>query len=119
MGMLATIINSLALRSALEDNGVKARVLTLDPDGTHRRSITPAKALGITLEASYVVIIGGGTSNPYFSTDSASAARHRDRSRRHAQGHARGRRLYGRSGRKTPPREVHEITPSMKFIAAT
>ena len=72
MGMLATIINSLALQSALEDNGVKAKVLTsirMEPIGEY---YSKAKALEY-LEAGYVVIIGGGTSNPYFSTDSASA----------------------------------------------
>ena len=74
MGMLATIINSLALQSALEDNGVKAKVLTsirMEPIGEY---YSKAKALEY-LEAGYVVIIGGGTSNPYFSTDSASAVR--------------------------------------------
>lgn len=74
MGMLATIINSLALQSALEDNGVKAKVLTsirMEPIGEY---YSKAKALDY-LKAGYVVIIGGGTSNPYFSTDSASALR--------------------------------------------
>ena len=74
MGMLATIINSLALQSALEDNGVKAKVLTsirMEPIGEY---YSKAKALDY-LEAGYVVVIGGGTSNPYFSTDSASALR--------------------------------------------
>ena len=74
MGMLATIINSLALQSALEDNGVKAKVLTsirMEPIGEY---YSKAKALDY-LEAGYVVIIGGVTSNPYFSTDSASALR--------------------------------------------
>ena len=74
MGMLATIINSLALQSALEDNGVKAKVLTsirMEPIGEY---YSKAKALDY-LEAGYVVIIGGGTSNPHFSTDSASALR--------------------------------------------
>lgn len=74
MGMLATIINSMALQSALEDNGVKAKVLTsirMEPIGEY---YSKAKALDY-LEAGYVVIIGGGTSNPYFSTDSASALR--------------------------------------------
>ena len=74
MGMLATIINSLALQSALEDNGVKAKVLTsirMEPTGEY---YSKAKALDY-LAAGYVVIIGGGTSNPYFSTDSASALR--------------------------------------------
>ncbi len=74
MGMLATIINSLALQSVLEDNGVKAKVLTsirMEPIGEY---YSKAKALEY-LEAGYVVIIGGGTSNPYFSTDTASALR--------------------------------------------
>ena len=74
MGMLATIINSLALQSALEDNGVKAKVLTsicMEPIGEYF-----SKACAIQyLEQGYVVIIGGGTSNPYFTTDSASALR--------------------------------------------
>ena len=74
MGMLATIINSLALQSALEDNGVKAKVLTsirMEPIGEY---YSKDKALEYLREG-YVVIIGGGTSNPYFSTDSASALR--------------------------------------------
>ena len=74
MGMLATIINSLALQSALESIGVKCKVLTsirMEPIGEY---YSKAKALEY-LEAGNVVIIGGGTSNPYFSTDTASALR--------------------------------------------
>ncbi len=74
MGMLATVINSLALQSALEDNGVKCRVLTsirMEPIGEY---YSKARAIEL-LEAGNVVIIGGGTSNPYFSTDTASALR--------------------------------------------
>ena len=74
MGMLATIINSLALQSALEDNDVKCKVLTsirMEPIGEY---FSKAKAIEY-LEAGYVVIIGGGTSNPYFTTDTASALR--------------------------------------------
>ncbi|MEG1864220.1 MAG: UMP kinase [Alistipes sp.] len=74
MGMLATIINSLALQSALEDNGVKAKVLTsirMEPIGEY---YSKSRAIEY-LEAGFVVIIGGGTSNPYFTTDSASALR--------------------------------------------
>ena len=64
----------LALQSALEDNGVKAKVLTsirMEPIGEY---YSKARAIEY-LEAGYVVIIGGGTSNPYFTTDSASALR--------------------------------------------
>lgn len=74
MGMLATIINSLALHSALEGEGVKARVLTsirMEPIGEY---YSKAKALEY-MNAGEIVIIGGGTSNPYFSTDTASALR--------------------------------------------
>lgn len=74
MGMLATVINSLALQSALEDNDVKCKVLTsirMEPIGEY---FSKARAIEY-LEAGYVVIIGGGTSNPYFTTDSASALR--------------------------------------------
>lgn len=74
MGMLATIINSLALQSALEDNGVRCKVLTsvrMEPIGEYYSKVRALEYL----EAGYVVIIGGGTSNPYFTTDSASALR--------------------------------------------
>ncbi len=74
MGMLATVINSLALQSALEAAGVKVRVLTsicMEPIGEY---FSKAKAIA-ALERGEVVIIGGGTSNPYFTTDTASALR--------------------------------------------
>lgn len=74
MGMLATVINSLALQSALEAEGVKCKVLTairMEPIGEY---YSKAKAIEY-LNDGYVVIIGGGTSNPYFSTDTASALR--------------------------------------------
>lgn len=74
MGMLATVINSLALQSALEACGVRCKVLTsirMEPIGEY---FSKARALEY-LEAGYVVIVGGGTSNPYFTTDSASALR--------------------------------------------
>ncbi len=74
MGMLATIINSLALQSALADAGARAKVLTsirMEPVG---ELFSKERALEY-LEAGHVVIIGGGTSNPYFTTDSASALR--------------------------------------------
>ena len=74
MGMLATIINSLALQSGPRGQRRESEVLTsirMEPIGEY---YSKAKALEY-LEAGYVVIIGGGTSNPYFSTDSASALR--------------------------------------------
>lgn len=74
MGMLATVINSLALQSALESAGTDARVLTAvrtEPIGEY---YSKARALE-HMRKGRVVIFGGGTSNPYFSTDSAAALR--------------------------------------------
>lgn len=74
MGMLATVINSLALQSALENEGQKAKMLTsieMSPVGEHYSKF---KAIEM-MQNGYVVIIGGGTGNPFFTTDSASALR--------------------------------------------
>ena len=74
MGMLATVINSLALQSALEAIGQKVRVLTsvrMEPIGDYYNK---AKALRL-FEKGNVGIVAGGTSNPYFTTDTASALR--------------------------------------------
>lgn len=74
MGMLATVINSLALASALERAGVKARVLTavrMEPIGEF---YTRDKAVE-TLERGEVAIFSAGTGNPYFTTDTGSSLR--------------------------------------------
>ena len=74
MGMLATVINSLALSSALEAIGQKVRVLTsirMEPIGEY---YSTAKALRLMAKGN-VVIVAGGTSNPYFTTDTASVLR--------------------------------------------
>ena len=74
MGMLATVINSLALQTALESEGAKAKVLTsirMEPVG---ELYSKSKALELMADG-YVVIIAGGTGNPYFTTDTASALR--------------------------------------------
>ncbi|MDE6036938.1 MAG: UMP kinase, partial [Duncaniella sp.] len=74
MGMLATVINSLALSSALEAIGQPARVLTainMFPIGEHyssRRAIE-------TIESGVVAIMAAGTGNPFFTTDTGSALR--------------------------------------------
>lgn len=74
MGMLATVINSLALNSALINAGVKSRVLTairMEPIGEFYSKEKAIEALN----NGEVVIISGGTGNPYFTTDTASALR--------------------------------------------
>ena len=74
MGMLATVINSLALQSALEGIGAKARVMTSINMAPVGEIYSPAKAREAQ-DAGYVVIIAGGTGNPFFTTDTASALR--------------------------------------------
>ncbi|KJF42791.1 UMP kinase [Draconibacterium sediminis] len=74
MGMLATVINSLALNSALVGQGIKSKVLTairMEPVGEYYSKDKAVEAL----ENGEVVIISGGTGNPYFTTDTASALR--------------------------------------------
>lgn len=74
MGMLATVMNSLALQDALEDVGVDARVMSaisvhdVCEDYIRRRAIRH-------LEKGRVVICAGGTGNPFFTTDTAAALR--------------------------------------------
>ena len=74
MGMLATVINSLALSSALEALGQKVRVLTsvrMEPVGDFYNK---AKAIRL-FEKGNIVILAGGTGLPFFTTDTASALR--------------------------------------------
>ncbi|MBR3717248.1 MAG: UMP kinase [Bacteroidales bacterium] len=74
MGMLATVINSLALSSALTAAGVKARVLTairMEPIGEFYNKWRAIECL----EAGEVVIMAGGTGSPYFTTDTGSSLR--------------------------------------------
>ena len=74
MGMMATVINSMALQGELEANGVKAVILSgiaIDPiceRASSRRAIE-------YLEQGYVVIFSAGTGNPFFTTDSCGALR--------------------------------------------
>jgi uridylate kinase len=74
MGMLATIINSLALQDALEKIGVATRVQTAITMAQVAEQFIRRRAVR-HLEKGRVVIFGGGTGNPYFSTDTAAALR--------------------------------------------
>jgi len=74
MGMLATVINSLALQSALESEGVKVKLMSgLQIEGLAEK--TNGMAAIHYLESGFLVILSGGTGNPYFTTDTASALR--------------------------------------------
>ncbi len=74
MGMMATLINSMALQAELEKQGLKTELLgglAIEPickEMSRRRAIE-------AMEEGRVVVIGGGTGNPYFTTDTASTLR--------------------------------------------
>lgn len=74
MGMIATVMNGLALRDALERRGVPTRVQTAVDMNAIAEPYIRLKAIR-HLEKGRVVIIGGGTGNPYFTTDTAAALR--------------------------------------------
>ncbi len=74
MGMLATVINALALRSALEDADVPARVQSAIPMHTVCEQFIRERAER-HLRRGRVLLLAGGTGNPYFTTDSAAALR--------------------------------------------
>lgn len=74
MGMLATIINALALQDALEKEGVDTRVQTAIEMKQVAEPFIRRRAIR-HLEKGRIVIFGGGTGNPYFSTDTAAALR--------------------------------------------
>jgi uridylate kinase len=74
MGMLATVINSLAIQSALENAGIQTRVMTAINMPAVAEPFIRRKAIR-HLEKGRVVIFGAGTGNPYFTTDSAAALR--------------------------------------------
>jgi uridylate kinase len=74
MGMIATIMNALALQNALETLGVETRTMTSLNIPQVAEPYIRRKAIS-NLEKGMIVIFGGGTGNPYFSTDTTSALR--------------------------------------------
>jgi uridylate kinase len=74
MGMLATVINALALQDALEQQGIQTRVMTAIEMRQVAEPYIRRRALR-HLEKGRIVIFAAGTSNPYFSTDTAAALR--------------------------------------------
>ncbi len=74
MGMLATVMNALAMQNVLEEMGVPARVLSAIPMPTVCEPFARARALR-HLEKGRVVIFAAGTGNPFFTTDTAAALR--------------------------------------------
>jgi len=74
MGMLATLMNCLAMQDALARRGQPCCVLTAVPSGSVAEPFSRRRAVE-ALEAGQVVLLAGGTGNPYFTTDTAAALR--------------------------------------------
>ena len=74
MGMLATLINGLALQSAFKNHGIPTRLMTAIKMDKIAESFVKAKAVKY-LEKGDVLIFSGGTGNPFFTTDTAAALR--------------------------------------------
>jgi len=74
MGMLATVMNSLAMQNALEEMGIDTRVQSAIPMSTVCEPYIRRRALR-HMERGRVVIFGAGTGNPFFTTDTAAALR--------------------------------------------
>ena len=74
MGMLATVINSLALASALRSAGIRAEVFTATPMEPIAKGYVRESAVKV-LDEGGVALIAGGTGNPFFTTDSGAALR--------------------------------------------
>lgn len=72
MGMLGTVINSLALSNAITRHGVKSKVFSALTMPSVADSFT-ARAAKAALDEGYVVVCAGGTGNPFFTTDTAAA----------------------------------------------
>jgi uridylate kinase len=74
MGMLATVINSLAMQNALEQQGIQTRVQSAIPMATVAEPYIRRRAVR-HMEKGRLVIFGAGTGNPFFTTDTAAALR--------------------------------------------
>ncbi len=74
MGMLATVINALALGDALSGRGIETRVMSARPTADVCEPFTRRRAIE-HLEARRIVILAGGTGNPFFTTDTCAALR--------------------------------------------
>lgn len=74
MGMLATVINALAVRDALETNGIPAKVQSAFEIAKIAEQYSPKKTVEY-MKKGCVVVLAGGTGNPYFTTDTTAALR--------------------------------------------
>jgi len=116
MGMLATVINALALQDALEKAGVPTRVMTAIQIHQVAEPYIRRRAIR-HLEKGRVVIFAAGTSNPYFSTDTAATLRALEI---HADVIAKGTRVdgvYDKDPRQHPDAELYQQVTYLEVLA--
>ena len=115
MGMLATVINALAMRSALQDTGVECRVMSAIPMNNVCEPFIRQKALR-HLEKGRAVIFAAGTGNPFFTTDTAAALR---ASEMNCDALLKGTKVdgvYNADPAKDPTAVRYERCPSIRFL---
>lgn len=125
MGMLATVINSLALQDALERCGVRTRVMTAIEIRQIAEPYIRRRAMR-HLERGYVVIFAAGTGNPYFSTDTAASLRAMEIRAEALLKATRVEGIYDRDPRKHPDAALLDrvsydrfLTENLKVMDAT
>ena len=114
MGMLATVINALALQDALEQQSVLTRVVTAIEMRAVAEPFIRRRAIR-HLEKGRVVIFAAGTGNPYFTTDTAAALRAMEiKAEVILKGHEGRRRLYRRPDARPRRHEVRPRSPTSR-----
>ena len=117
MGMLATVMNALAMQSVLERSRLHTRVQSAIPMTTVCEPYIRRRAIR-HMEKGRVVIFAAGTGNPFFTTDTAAALRAvRDGLRRPAQGHPGRRRLQRRSEEGADAERYEQLTYPGRAVA--
>ena len=119
MGMLATMINAMALQDALERKGVYTRLMSAIQMDEIAEPFIRRRAIR-HLEKGRVVIFGAGTGNPYFTTDTAASLRAAEVDAEVIfKGHARLRRLHCRSRDRSRRSALRDHQRGTKCCAAT
>jgi len=116
MGMLATVINSLALQDALEKKDVPTRVMTALEIRQVAEPYIRRRAMR-HLDKGYFVIFAAGTGNPYFSTDTAAALRAMEIGAQALFKATKVEGIYERDPRKDPAARMHHKITYDRFLA--
>jgi uridylate kinase len=115
MGMLATVINTLALSEAMNNIGLEARVMSAVDMHQIAEPFIREKAIKY-LEMKNIVILGAGTGNPYFSTDTAAALRAMELDAEVLLKATKVNGVYGADPEKDPSAKVYDRLSYQEFL---